>query len=65
MVYGSGQVRGQPAMIRGIDKHSSLTQKSLKNKGKRPFWAKLFSPAARLKRKVGSLRSLNGDPPFR
>ena len=32
--------------------------------GKGPFGAKISSPAARLKRKVGSLRSPIGDPPI-
>ena len=33
----------------GLDEHNSLTQKSLKNQGKRPFGSKFSSPAARYK----------------
>ena len=62
MVYGSGT--GSICYDQGLDEHSLLTQKSLKNQGKRPFRPKFSSPAARLKRKVGSLRSPNGTPPF-
>ena len=61
MVYGSGT--GSICYDQGLDEHSLLTQKSLKNQGKRPFRPKFSSPAARLKRKVGSLRSPNGTPP--
>ena len=61
MVYGSGT--GSICYDQGLDEHSSLTQKSLKNRRKRHFRPKFSSPAARLKRKVGSLRSPNGTPP--
>ena len=60
MVYGSGT--GSICYDQGLDEHSLLTQKSLKNQGKRPFRPKFSSPAARLKRKVGSLHSPMGDP---
>ena len=63
MVYGSGT--GSICYDQALDEHSLLTQKSLKNQGKRPFRPKFSSPAARLKRKVGSLRSPKGTPPLR
>jgi len=61
VVYGSAT--GSICYDQGLHEHSSLMQKSLKNQGKRPFRPKFSSPAARLKRKVGSLRSPNGTPP--
>ena len=48
-------------MIRGLTSPAPSRKNHLK--GKRPFRQKFSSPAARLKRKVGSLRSPNGTPP--
>ena len=63
LVYMYKSRMGSICYDQGLDEHSSLTQKSLKKQGKRPFGPKFSSPAARLKRKVGSLRSPNGTPP--
>ena len=49
---GSGAYGSDTGSIyhdRGLDEHSSPTQKSLKNQGKRPFRPKFSSPAARCK----------------
>ena len=62
MVYGSGT--GSICYDQGLDEHSLLSQKSLKNQGKRPFWP-FSAPAARIK---GARYARGGgltDPPLR
>ena len=62
MVYGSST--GSICYDQGLDEHSSLTQKSLNNQGKRPFGLKFFACGA--PKKEGGLAALaERDPPLR
>ena len=60
MMGDYGPVTGSICYDQGLDEHSSFTQKSLKNQGKRPFKAKFSSPAAR---SCEGLRPVSGTPP--